>query len=149
MISNTKSIILCTLDNLRYMHQNVLKKTLIEKLLHLCKCELKTYVGKSKINSVKSLPAVGIEPMTLGSLVLHSHAFLTKLTWNWLYVKLRLFISSCSNTMVISAQSSKFKDQLVHKHFSEVKYPSNTCQASIVKKVRECNMRGLRNPGHY
>ena len=41
-------------------------------------------VGKLKISLVKKVPLVRIEPGTLGlggSAVLHSHAFLTGLTW--------------------------------------------------------------------
>ena len=34
--------------------------------IYLCKCELKVYIGKSKINSAKNLPPVVIKPGALG-----------------------------------------------------------------------------------
>ena len=49
--------------------------------------EIKAYVGKGKINLAKKLQSVGIEPGTLGLwglFVLHSHAYLTELTWQCL-----------------------------------------------------------------
>ena len=49
----------------------------------LAMMEVEAYAGKSKINSAKKLPPVGIE-LLLWYILCYSHAFLTELTWQGL-----------------------------------------------------------------